>query len=67
MDCQFLGLEIDFEMSAKLVFAFVINCLCKIFMTVISTRLTEWADTNNVIDESQAGLRKGYNTIDNIF
>ena len=45
----------------------LINCLCKIFMTILTTRLTEWANLNDVIDESQAGFRKGYNTIDNIF
>ena len=44
-----------------------INCLCKIFMSILTTRLTDWAETQNVIDESQAGFRKGYNTIDNIF
>ena len=36
-------------------------------MTILTTRLTEWANLNDVIDESQAGFRKGYNTIDNIF
>ena len=45
----------------------LINCLCKIFMSILTTRLTDWAETQNVIDESQAGFRKGYSTIDNIF
>ena len=31
------------------------------------TRLQKWAEENRVIDESQAGFRKGYSTIDNIF
>ena len=45
----------------------LINCLCKIFMNILTIRLTDWAESNNVIDESQAGFRKGYGTIDNIF
>ena len=45
----------------------LINCLCKIFMTILTSRLTDWAETHNVIDESQAGFRKGYSTIDNSF
>ena len=45
----------------------LINCLCKIFMSrILTTRLTDRAETQNVIDESQAGFRKGYSTIDNI-
>ena len=45
----------------------LIKYLCKIFMSILTTRLTDWAETQNVIDESQAGFRKGYSTIDNIF
>ena len=45
----------------------LINCLCKIFMNIMTVRLSSWADLNDVIDESQAGFRKGYSTIDNIF
>ena len=45
----------------------LINCLCKIFMNIITVRLSSWADVNDVIDESQAGFPKGYSTIDNIF
>ena len=36
-------------------------------MKILSKRLTKWADNNSVIDESQAGFRQGYSTIDNIF
>ena len=46
---------------------FLINCLCKIFMNIMTVRLSSWADLNDVIDQSQAGFRKGYSTIDNIF
>jgi len=37
----------------------------KVFMEILSTRLTIWA--NGAIDESQAGLRAGYSTTDNMF
>ena len=36
-------------------------------MNIMTVRLASWADLNDVIDESQAGFRKGYSTIDNIF
>ena len=36
-------------------------------MEILTIRLTDWAETNNVLDESQAGFRKGYSTMDNIF
>ena len=45
----------------------LINSLSKNFMKVLSKRLTKWAENNSVIDESQAGFRHGYSTIDNIF
>ena len=45
----------------------LINCLCKIFINILTIRLTDWAETHQVIDESQAGFRKGYGTTDNIF
>ena len=32
-----------------------------------NTRLTEWAERNNLIAEEQAGFRRGYRTQDNIF
>ena len=43
------------------------DSLCKIFMNVLSTRLTKWCYDLNVIDEAQAGVRKKYSTIDNAF
>ena len=45
----------------------LINCLCKIFMNVLTIRLTSWAEANGVIDEAQTGFRKDYSTTDNIF
>lgn len=45
----------------------VINSLSKIFMKIMSNRLQFWAESNALIDESQAGFRHGYSTIDNMF
>ena len=45
----------------------LMDSICKNFMHVLNTRLTEWCDFNNVIDEAQAGFRKKYLTTDNIF
>ena len=45
----------------------LINTLCKIFMGIMNTRLQNWCNEFGVIDEAQAGFRKNYSTIDNIF
>ena len=45
----------------------LIDSICKIFMHILSSRLSNWCEHYHVIDESQAGCRKGYSTVDNIF
>ena len=45
----------------------LIDSICKIFMHVLSSRISNWCDSNFVIDEAQAGFRKNYSTVDNIF
>ena len=45
----------------------LISSLCKIFNGILTKRLQSWCEDNQVIDESQAGFRKKYSTIDNIF
>ncbi|XP_060562301.1 uncharacterized protein LOC132721934 [Ruditapes philippinarum] len=45
----------------------ITNTMYKIFSGVINKRLYDWAEENNKIDESQAGFRKGYSAVDNIF
>ena len=45
----------------------LIDHINKIFVSILNTRLSTWCDNNNVIDESQAGFRKGYSTTDNVF
>ena len=37
------------------------------FTKIINSRLVEWAEYNEVQREEQAGFRKGYSTIDNMF
>lgn len=43
------------------------NCVGKLFMKILSERLTFWSEAHSVIDEAQAGFRSGYSTVDNIF
>ena len=45
----------------------LLNTMYKIMSKIISTRLYNWAEENGKIDEGQAGFRKGYSTVDNIF
>ena len=43
------------------------DTICKIFVSILNTRLSYWCDKNDIIEEFQAGFRKGYSTSDNIF
>lgn len=43
------------------------NTVAKIFAGVMNNRLTHWLEENSVLRECQAGFRKGYSTVDNIF
>ena len=45
----------------------LLNTMYKIVSTIINNRLYIWAEENNEIDEGQAGFRRGYATVDNIF
>ncbi len=45
----------------------VTNTLYTIFSRLIKTRLYNWAENHNKLNESQAGFRQGYSTVDNIF
>ena len=45
----------------------LINSKGKFFTVILTTWLQKWSEENGVIDESQAGFRKGYSTTDNIF
>lgn len=43
------------------------DCVIKILMGVLQKRLDSWVEKNQVLNEFQAGFRRGYSTIDNIF
>ena len=45
----------------------LINSLCKIFINVLSNRLSIWAEDKKLLGEAQAGFRKQYSIIDNTF
>ena len=45
----------------------LVSCVGKIFTAILNTRLTKFADIFDAIPDAQAGFRKGYSTLDNIF
>lgn len=45
----------------------LIDTLCKIFNSILMNRITYWIDENNILNEYQAGFRKQYSTVDNVF
>lgn len=45
----------------------ILSCLSKLFTAVLNTRLTKFLDTYELLNENQAGFRKGYSTVDHIF
>lgn len=45
----------------------ITNTSYKVFTGVINKRLYDWSENQSKIDESQAGFRRGYSSIDNVF
>ena len=45
----------------------LINCICKIFTSLIGTRITKYCDSIELIGNEQAGFRKNFSTCDHIF
>ena len=45
----------------------LLSCLGKLFTSIINNRLTAFAERYEKISHSQAGFRKGFSTIDNLF
>ena len=45
----------------------LLSCVGKLFTSILNQRLTEFCDQNVIIKEIQAGFRKGYSTLDNIY
>ena len=43
------------------------SCLSKTFTSVLNNRLNKFSDECELITGAQAGFRKGYSTLDNIF
>ena len=45
----------------------LLSVTSKIYTSIINKRLYNWAETNNKINEEQAGFRRNYSTIDHIY
>lgn len=45
----------------------LVSCFGKLFTSVINNRLTKYAESHDLITSSQAGFRKHYSTVDNLF
>lgn len=45
----------------------LIDTLCKIFNNILLNRITDWIEKYNILNEYQAGFRKNYSTVDNVF
>ena len=45
----------------------LLNCMGKLFTSIINNRLTVFSEQVELICKNQSGFRKGYSTIDNIF
>lgn len=45
----------------------LLDTLYKVFTGIILNRINSWIECNDILNEYQAGFRKGYSTVDNIF
>ncbi|XP_071123270.1 uncharacterized protein [Mytilus edulis] len=45
----------------------ILSCLGKLFTSVLNLRLSSFLEDYLLLNENQAGFRKGYSTVDNIF
>ena len=45
----------------------ILSCLGKLFTSILNSRLTKYLDSNNILDENQAGFRSGYSCSDHLF
>lgn len=45
----------------------LISTFSKVFTSILSERIRDWAEDCGILGEEQAGFRKGYSTTDNIF
>ena len=45
----------------------LLNCLGKLFTSILNTRFNKYTEANHIILDNQAGFRKGFSTTDNMF
>ena len=45
----------------------LLNCLGKLFTSIVNQRLTEYIESNNLLNHNQCGFRRIHSTVDNIF
>ena len=45
----------------------LLSCLGKVFTSILNCRLTQYADSVDLIKENQSGFRTNYSTVDNMF
>jgi hypothetical protein len=45
----------------------LLSIFSKVYISILNKRITKWVTDNTILNESQAGFRKGYTTTDNIF
>ncbi|MES9881385.1 MAG: reverse transcriptase family protein [Sedimenticola sp.] len=45
----------------------LLSCLGKLFTSILNTRITNFVEENDLLNENQAGFRKQYSTVDHIF
>ena len=45
----------------------VLSCLSKLFTAILNARLTKFLDRYDILNDNQAGVRKGFSTTDHIF
>ena len=45
----------------------LLSCLGKLFTSIINDRLTQFSNRYDIVQETQAGFRQGYSTLDHIF
>ncbi|MES9902847.1 MAG: reverse transcriptase family protein [Sedimenticola sp.] len=45
----------------------LLSCLGKLFTSILNTRVTNFVEEHDILNENQAGFRKNYSTTDHIF
>lgn len=43
------------------------NCVAKVLMGILNSRIQKWVEKYNILNEFQAGFRPKYSTIDNVY